>query len=800
MRVPTTDYSPLINAKRTETQAKRSQFIAPQIDYQTKSLQLQEKGLDRTISHITTQNDITNLHFMYETVKTMAESVFSAVAAKQMAASQAMGNGMAQQYQTKMAQMVADGEMYVDTSVDYDPTDAEGGVTSAHIVGMDKLEKFQNEQIEQIKSQGWMPKIEQQTISAMQSIYSSGQNKMLQDFYAKETADRYKLEQVNLQNAINADSAETNFTDHRNVDGFFANLKGYTPQAMAMMMNSAHAQVDLNRASDTVRMTATNQGTQAAVDYANAVSDQRGYGVDTRNKLIGYAHSAGTQAKQAAMSQGIQFMENALANPEFDGTSTWNEAKQNISSMPEEQREAYEDGMKKMQLGYLTPLYADESKDNPDYMTETELEDKIEKIDSLKSKFSGSTATEALFDKLRGKYSDELHDRRDKADKEETQKKKDMALLEWDSKLSDPEQLAKIKEEDIMGDERLSVRERMTVRNSYRSQVGTLAKLTEAERKEKEKNFVAQSDALVDYLAPLILSGQMTVDDGMALINDTFIDAHQRKVNGEISDISEMKVNTTGLKLMNRIKDDIKSKHKEKFSQLEKMISKDVLAWDKETVKAVGDQATALMQIQSQTEQAFLAKLCQSPNMSDKEANEAIESIRKAYVGETFKILNKPSLVSMKVTQEEAAMKKTAQFEDMGDSLVYKDPDTKELVISPVFEEKYGGAMKIERDMLRNNYGIDVKDKYTLVEQMDEDGEMKTVPMFEDKNGNRYIVMDNQVYTKYKHFIAPVEQRKPFEHKGYEKIDGVTRHLMLDANAGQSAGSTANQELYQELR
>jgi len=145
-------------------------------------------------------------------------------------------------------------------------------------------------------------------------------------------------------------------------------------------------------------------------------------------------------------------------------------------------------------------------------------------------------------------------------------------------------------------------------------------------------------------------------------------------------------------------------------------------------------------------------------------------------------------------------MKKTAQFEDMGDSLVYKDPDTKELVISPVFEEKYGGAMKIERDMLRNNYGIDVKDKYTLVEQMDEDGEMKTVPMFEDKNGNRYIVMDNQVYTKYKHFIAPVEQRKPFEHKGYEKIDGVTRHLMLDANAGQSAGSTANQELYQELR
>ena len=449
----------------------------------------------------------------------------------------------------------------------------------------------------------------------------------------------------------------------------------------------------------------------------------------------------------------------------------------------------HQDGMKKMQLGYLTPLYADEAKDNPDYMTETELEDKIEKIDSLKSKFAGSTATEALYEQLRSKYSDKLHG-----------KQREDALLEWDAKLSDPEQLANVKEEDIMSDNRLTVTQRKSVRNSYRKQMGTLEKLTEAERKQAEKDFVAQSDALVDYLSPLILSGQMTVDDGMALINNTFVDAHQMKLNGEISDISEMKVNTTGLKLMNRIKDDIKSKHKEKFSQLEKMISKDVLAWDKETVKAVGDQATALMRIQSQAEQAFLAKLCQSPNMSDKEADDAIESIRKAYVGETFKILNKPSLVSMKVTQEEAAMRKTAQFEDMGDSLVYKDPDSKNLVISPAFKEQYDGAMRVERDMLRNNYGIDVKDKYTVINQMDEDGEMRTVPMFEDKNGRRYIVMDNKVYAKYKQFIAPVEQRKPFEHKGYEKIDGVTRHLVLDANAGQSAGRTANEELYQELR
>lgn len=801
MRVPTTDYSPLRQANAVRSQAKRSQFIAPNMEYQRQSLDLKKKGLDQAMSYTKSMETLNTLGFINSTMTKLISSGLGAMEAKQGQEAQAMVSQQSEDLQTFINQGFASGQFYYEyTDVDSDPTHNTGGKSALTLHGADKIQAFQDQQMKTLQSQGWFKDIENGAMSSMQGVYYNMQSNMAQDFYAKQAADKAKLEQVNLQNAIDSDMAETNDTDYRRTDRFLSSLKGYTPQAIEMMRQSAHSQIDLGRASDTVRLTATNQGTQAAVDYANSVSDQRGYGVDTRNKLIGYAHSAGTQAKQAAMSQGIQFMENALASPDFDGTSVWNEAKQNIASMPEEQREAYEDGMKKMQLGYLTPLYADESKDNPDYMTETELEDKIEKIDSLKSKFSGSTATEAVFDKLRSKYSDELHDRRDKADKEENQKKKDMALLEWDNKLSDPEQLAKIKEEDIMGDERLSVRERMTVRNSYRTQVGTLKKLTEAERKENEKNFVAQSDALVDYLAPLIISGQMTVDDGMALINNTFIDAHQRKVNGEISEISEMKVNTTGLKLMNRIKDDIKSKHKEKFSQLEKMISKDVLAWDKETVKAVGDQATALMQIQSQAEQAFLAKLCQSPNMSDKEANEAIESIRKAYVGETFKILNKPSLVSMKVTQEEAAMQKTAQFEDMGDSLVYKDSVSKELVISPVFEEKYGGAMKIERDMLRNNYGIDAKDKYTLIEQMDEDGDMKTVPMFEDKNGNRYIVMDNQVYAKYKHFIAPVEQRNPFEHKGYEKIDGVTRHLMLDANAGRSAGSTANQKLYQELR
>ena len=779
MRVPTTDYSPLRQANSVRTQAKRSQFIAPNMEYQRQSLELKSKGLESTMSHLKNQETLGTMKFINSTMTNLISAGLGAMEAKQGQQAQAMTNQMSQDMNTFIQQGIADGTIYYDYDEEF----------GYRLQGADKIQAFQNQQMQTLQDQGWLRNIEQGAMDTMNGVYSGMQNNMAQDFYVKLANDKAKLEQLNLQNAIDSDMAETNFTDYRATDRFISSLQGYNEYQKAMMTQSAHAQIDLGRASDTVRTTAMNQGTQAAVDYANAVSDQRNYGIDTRNKLIGYAHSAGSQAKQAAMSQGIQFMENALANPDFDGTSTWNEAKQNIASMPEEQREAYEDGMKKMQLGYLTPLYAEESKDNPDYMTETELEDKIEKIDSLKSKFSGSTATEALYDKLRSKYSDKLHG---------TQREE--ALLEWDSRLSDPEQLANVKEEDIMRDNRLTVTQRKSVRNSYRRQMGTLEKLAESERKQAEKDFVAQSDALVDYLSPLILNGQMTVDDGMALINNTFIDAHQKKLNGEISEISEMKVNTTGLKLMNRIKDDIKSKHKEKFSQLEKMISKDVLAWDKDTVKAVGDQATALMQIQSQTEQAFLAKLCQSPNMSDKEANEAIENIRKAYVGETFKILNKPSLVSMKVTQEEAAMKKTAQFEDMGDSLVYKDSVSKELVISPVFEEKYGGAMKIERDMLRNNYGIDVKDKYTLIEQMDEDGDMKTVPMFEDKNGNRYIVMDNQVYAKYKHFIAPVEQKKPFEHKGYEKIDGVTRHLMLDANAGQSAGSTANQKLYQELR
>ena len=45
MRVPTIDYTPLMRANQARTQSKRSQFIAPGIDYERESLKLRKEGI-----------------------------------------------------------------------------------------------------------------------------------------------------------------------------------------------------------------------------------------------------------------------------------------------------------------------------------------------------------------------------------------------------------------------------------------------------------------------------------------------------------------------------------------------------------------------------------------------------------------------------------------------------------------------------------------------------------------------------------------------------------------------------------
>lgn len=437
MRVPTTDYSPLMNAKAQQTQARRSGLIAKNINYQTESMKLQEKGLDATLSHITQQQMWNEVSYGYNTAKNMVMTAVSAAAAKQMASSQAMGSQMANNWQTQVAQMVADGELYVDANadIDTDPTHNTAGKTGVKIVGLDKLQQFQDQQIQAIKDQGWMPSIEKSTISAMQRMYSGGEQKILQDFYVKETSDRFKLEQLNLDNAITQDIADYKSTGYTNFDNFVSGLKGYTPKAMEIMTTSGHAQIDLGRAANDVREIATTQGSAAGVARANAISDERGYDPDTRTRLINYANHAAAQAKDVALAQGTMFMEQALQtaqnnNTILDGEAARKQADNATQGMPKEQKAAYELGMQRVQLTACHDFLTGLTENVGDVVTSSDIKNMKDALKANKSMFMGDPAAKELYNTTMANL--------DKADALETSKEFDQQYATYEASILGP--------------------------------------------------------------------------------------------------------------------------------------------------------------------------------------------------------------------------------------------------------------------------------------------------------------------------------------------------------------------------
>ena len=450
MRVPTTDYSPLRQANSAKVQAQRTQFIAPNIDYQTRSLERRKQGLDSTMSHLKNQEMLGTLKFINSSLTNLIAGGLGAMEAKQGQQAQAMVSQMADDLKTYTAQGFANGDFYYEyTDVDTDPTHNTGGKASLTLHGADKIQAFQDQQMKTLQSQGWLRNIEDGAMSSMQGVYSGMQSSMAQDFFAKQASDKAKLEQLNLQNAIDSDMAETNFTDYRRTDRFLSSLKGYTPQAIEMMRRSAHEQVDIGRASDIVRTTAMNQGTQPAVDYANSVSDQRNYGVDTRNRLVGLAHTYGNQAKAAAMNSGMQFMDTEIQNALTSGTtpdfkSLWDQKKEENSRLPKEQRDAYESGMEKSQLGYLLD-YKNNAMKDIDFKGIDQIEEEFERTNSpeFNNMFEGTASTIAVRDAIRKEYSDRINAYRkaeadyykalgadyEKADKAARAESKDMLTL-----------------------------------------------------------------------------------------------------------------------------------------------------------------------------------------------------------------------------------------------------------------------------------------------------------------------------------------------------------------------------------
>ena len=116
-----------------------------------------------------------------------------------------------------------------------------------------------------------------------------------------------------------------------------------------------------------------------------------------------------------------------------------------------------------------------------------------------------------------------------------------------------------------------------------------------------------------------------------------------------------------------------------------------------------------------------------------------------------------------------AAMQKTKMFEDS--HATYFDERTGKLVwMDDSFKESYDQAALREREMLEKKYGIDIDRsspvEYLSITRKSTQGgaePKELVPVFKDKNGNRYTVQGGKVY----HYIngegvpLPEDEKQP---------------------------------------
>ena len=97
--------------------------------------------------------------------------------------------------------------------------------------------------------------------------------------------------------------------------------------------------------------------------------------------------------------------------------------------------------------------------------------------------------------------------------------------------------------------------------------------------------------------------------------------------------------------------------------------------------------------------------------------------------------------------------------------------------------------------MIRDNYGIDVADNYSI-----KDLNGNAVPVFHTKgNGPDITVYNGQVYKWYSHGqLIPVARTKEFTRDGYEDIEGVSRMLLADPNLDRPIASSTTKNVYQQ--
>ena len=383
MIVPTKDYSPLMRSNQAKGQAEQSRFIAPTIDYQRKSLEIQKEGIKQKMGAINTQQGFQGLSFA---LRMGQAAVRTAQVVQDYQSDQASikTKQAADNWNTALLKGVADGTI----------TMTENGVQ-----GLETLNSLQDSQMADIDSQHWFGSVKRDAKNALKGFYSERENAINQAIYRDTIEKKAAIDQANIDSYINNDASRiTDITPdnaYRLTDEYINSRTTWSDLTKENAKITAHAEIDWKRAENSVRM-ASMRSTQDGHAEADRVADEKNYDYTQRAQLHAIVNGTGKQMTADLGSEGLNTMAQGLQEG-IDPMEIWKAADEKTDGLSEEYKTAYKKGMETAHLAFCNDFLVGLTKDTGDVITSSDIKTMKETLEANEWRFKGNDLTEQLY-------------------------------------------------------------------------------------------------------------------------------------------------------------------------------------------------------------------------------------------------------------------------------------------------------------------------------------------------------------------------------------------------------------------
>ena len=382
MVVPTKDYSPLMRSNQAKGQAEQSRFIAPTIDYQRKSLELQREGIKKKIGAINTQQGF------------QAVSLGLGLGQAAVKTAQVVESYQSEQAANKVKKDTSD----IDTAITKGVADGTITMTENGVQGLETLNALQDSQLADIDSQKWFGSVKKDAKNALKDYYAERANAINQAIYKDTIEKKAAIEASTINSYINNDASRTTDITPENayrLTDEYINSRSWSDTAKADAKITAHAEIDWKRAENSVRV-ASMRSTQDGHAEADRVADEKNYDNTQRTQLHAIVNGTGKQMTADLGSEGLNTMAQGLQEG-LDPMEIWQAADEKTKDLSEEYKTAYKNGMETAQLTFCNNIVADLTSGIDDAITTTDIQNIKSDLEASKGKFQGGKLSEALY-------------------------------------------------------------------------------------------------------------------------------------------------------------------------------------------------------------------------------------------------------------------------------------------------------------------------------------------------------------------------------------------------------------------